>query len=154
MRCLIQRVTSAKVTVGGETVGEIGKGFLILLGVVPEDEAETAQALAGKAVRLRIFEDENGKMNRSLADVGGQALIVSQFTLCADCRHGNRPSFATACEPGKAEALYGAFCDSVRRQGIGVATGRFGADMQVSLVNDGPVTILLDSRELGKGRSS
>lgn len=154
MRCLIQRVTEAKVTVDGATVGEIGKGYLILLGVEPEDEESVALALARKAVNLRIFEDENGKMNRSLADVGGRALIVSQFTLCADCRHGNRPSFTTACEPRKAQALYEAFCESVRGYGVGVEKGVFGADMQVSLVNDGPVTILLDSRELGKGSAS
>ena len=152
MRALIQRVTRASVSVGGETVGAIGKGFLILLGVAPGDDEATCDKLARKAVALRVFEDEAGKMNRALADVGGRVLIVSQFTLYADCRKGNRPSFTGACEPVRAKALYEIFCDAVAALGVPVERGVFGADMAVELVNDGPVTILLDSRELsGEG---
>ena len=148
MRALIQRVTSASVTIDGRTVGAIDKGFLILLGVAPEDDEATADKVARKAAAMRVFEDEAGKMNRALADVGGKALIVSQFTLYADCRKGNRPSFTGACEPVRASALYDYFCDAVAALGVPVERGVFGADMAVSLVNDGPVTILLDSREL------
>ena len=148
MRALIQRVTEARVAIDGRTVGEIGKGFLILLGVAPEDDEAVCARLAAKTVALRVFEDEAGKMNRALADVGGQALIVSQFTLYADCRKGNRPSFSDACEPVRAKALYECFCAGVEGLGVPVERGVFGADMAVSLVNDGPVTIWLDSRTL------
>lgn len=152
MRALIQRVARASVSVGGETVGAVEKGFLILLGVAPGDDEATCGKLARKAVALRVFEDGAGKMNRALADVGGRALIVSQFTLCADCRKGNRPSFTGACEPVRAKALYEYFCDAVAALGVPVERGVFGADMAVELINDGPVTILLDSRELsGEG---
>ena len=152
MRALLQRVTRASVSVGGETVGAIEKGFLILLGVAPGDDETTADKLARKAVALRVFEDEAGKMNRALADVGGRELIVSQFTLYADCRKGNRPSFTGACEPVRAKELYECFCNAVAALGIPVERGVFGADMAVELLNDGPVTILLDSRELsGEG---
>lgn len=153
MRCLLQRVKRACVTVGGETVGAVGAGYLILLGVAPDDDGSAAAFLAKKAVALRVFEDENGKMNRSLADVGGAALIVSQFTLYADCRHGNRPSFTGACEPRRAEELYERFCREVSALGVPVQTGRFGTDMKVELLNDGPVTVMLDSDELMNRRN-
>lgn len=152
MRCLVQRVTRASVTVDSELVGSVGKGYLVLLGVCPEDDEGIADAVAKKLVNLRIFEDEKGKMNRSITDVGGDALIVSQFTLYADCKHGNRPSFIGACEPKRAEELYQYFCDAVAELGIGVQRGIFGADMKVKLLNDGPVTIMLDSAEIVKGR--
>ena len=152
MRCLVQRVTRASVTVDSELVGSVGKGYLVLLGVCPDDDEGIADAVAKKLVNLRIFEDEKGKMNRSITDVGGDALIVSQFTLYADCKHGNRPSFIGACEPKRAEELYQYFCDAVAELGIGVQRGIFGADMKVELLNDGPVTIMLDSAEIVKGR--
>ena len=152
MRCLVQRVTRASVTVDSELVGSVGKGYLVLLGVCPEDDEGIADAVAKKLVNLRIFEDEKGKMNRSITDVDGDALIVSQFTLYADCKHGNRPSFIGACEPKRAEELYRDFCDAVAELGIGVQRGIFGADMKVELLNDGPVTIMLDSAEIVKGR--
>ncbi len=152
MRCLVQRVTKASVTVDSKLVGSVGKGYLVLLGVCPEDDEGIADAVARKLVNLRIFEDEKGKMNRSITDVGGDALIVSQFTLYADCKHGNRPSFIGACEPKRAEELYRYFCDAVAELGIGVQRGIFGADMKVELLNDGPVTIMLDSAEIVKGR--
>ncbi len=152
MRCLIQRVSHASVRVDGRVVGEVEKGYLMLLGVSPEDDEAIADAIAKKAVNLRIFEDEKGKMNRSITDVEGGALIVSQFTLYADCRHGNRPSFTGACEPQRAEALYEYFCRAVSGMGVEVQKGIFGADMKVELLNDGPVTVMLDSAELVKGR--
>lgn len=152
MRCLLQRVARASVTVDSEVVGSVGKGYLVLLGVSPEDDEGIADALAKKLVNLRVFEDENGKMNRSITDVGGKALIVSQFTLYADCKHGNRPSFIGACEPKRADELYEYFCKAVDQLGVEVQKGVFGADMKVELLNDGPATVMLDSAELIKGR--
>lgn len=148
MRAVVQRVLSAGVTVEGETIGRIGKGFMILLGVSGEDTEETAGRMADKICRLRIFEDENGKTNLSLGDVGGELLVVSQFTLYADCRKGNRPSFIKAGEPEKANRLYVYFMDCCRQHVSVVERGRFGADMKVELVNDGPFTLMLDSQEL------
>ena len=148
MRAVVQRVLSAGVTVEGETIGWIGKGFMILLGVSGEDTEETAGRMADKICRLRIFEDENGKTNLSLGDVGGELLVVSQFTLYADCRKGNRPSFIKAGEPEKANRLYEYFMDCCRQHVSVVERGRFGADMKVELVNDGPFTLMLDSQEL------
>ena len=148
MRAVVQRVSRAEVTVDGELIGRIGHGFLVLLGVAASDLREDAIATATKIVGLRVFEDENGKMNRSLADVGGALLVVSQFTLLGDCRTGRRPSFVAAAPPELAQALYREFIAAVRGQGIAVETGRFQADMQVSLINDGPVTLLIDSRKL------
>ena len=148
MRAVVQRVLSAGVTVEGETIGRIGKGFMILLGVSGEDTEETAGRMADKICRLRIFEDENGKTNLSLGDVGGELLVVSQFTLYADCRKGNHPSFIKAGEPEKANRLYEYFMDCCRQHVSVVERGRFGADMKVELVNDGPFTLMLDSQEL------
>lgn len=147
MRAVIQRVASARVEVDGQNVGEIGQGLLILLGVEQGDGADDARYLAEKSAQLRIFEDEAGKMNLSLADVGGQALVVSQFTLLADCRKGRRPGFSRAALPELADALYQQFVALLRERGLTVATGIFQAEMQVHLVNDGPVTLLLDSRK-------
>ncbi|MFL6214015.1 MAG: D-aminoacyl-tRNA deacylase [Blastocatellia bacterium] len=147
MRAVVQRVTSAKVEVDQQTVGEIDAGLLVLLGVAREDEQADADYLADKIVNLRIFRDEAGKMNGSLADTGGAMLVVSQFTLYGDARKGRRPSYTDAAEPQKANALYEYFVSRVRAQGIQVQTGIFQAMMQVHLVNDGPVTILLDSRK-------
>lgn len=148
MRAFLQRVAWAKVEVGGETVGEIGPGLLILLGVTHGDSDEEAERLARKAGNLRIFNDEAGKMNRSVRGSGGAVLVVSQFTLYADARRGNRPSFTGAAAPGEAERLYGVFRKHLEGLELLVATGKFGADMKVSLLNDGPVTILLDTEEL------
>ncbi len=143
MRLVIQRVTSASVKVFGEVVGAIEKGYLVFLGVGKEDTEKTAEFYAAKMLKLRIFEDENGKTNRSLTDVDGSLLIVSQFTLYADCSHGNRPSFTGAGEAERANALYEYFAGECRKLGARVETGRFGAQMEVSLVNDGPFTIVL-----------
>ncbi len=148
MRACIQRVTRARVTVAGDVSGEIGRGMLVLLGVAEGDTEGDARQLAEKIVGLRIFEDEQQKMNRSLADVGGAMLVVSQFTLLGDCRKGRRPSFDQAAEPGLAERLYERFVAIVAQQGISVATGRFREYMEVELVNDGPVTLLVDTRDL------
>ncbi|MFL6274058.1 MAG: D-aminoacyl-tRNA deacylase [Blastocatellia bacterium] len=148
MRAVVQRVTSAKVEVDDRTVGEIGAGLLVLLGVAREDEQTDADYLADKIIGLRIFRDEAGKMNRSLADTNGAMLVVSQFTLYGDTRKGRRPSYIDAAEPERANALYQYFVSRARVQGIKIETGIFQAMMQVSLVNDGPVTILLDSRKL------
>lgn len=147
MRAVLQRVASARVEVEDKIVGEIGGGLLILLGVEQGDGAEDARYLAEKSAQLRIFEDADGKMNLSLEDVGGQALVVSQFTLLADCRKGRRPGFSRAALPEKADALYQQFVALLRERGLTVATGIFQAEMQVHLVNDGPVTLLLDSRK-------
>lgn len=144
MRLVIQRVTSASVTIGGESVGAIGKGYLVLLGVGKGDTEQTADFYIEKMLKLRIFADENGKTNLSLADVGGGLLIVSQFTLYADCSHGNRPSFIDAGNAEEANRLYEYFAAKCRERVAKVETGRFGADMAVSLVNDGPFTIVLD----------
>ena len=148
MRAVVQRVKESSVTVGGEVIGRIGKGEMVLLGVCETDEAADVDFLSEKIVHLRIFEDENGKMNRSLTDIGGEMLVVSQFTLLGDCRKGRRPSYIQAAGPEKAERLYEAFVQKVREKGIRVETGRFRAMMDVALVNDGPVTLILDSKGL------
>ena len=148
MRALLQRVRQAKVEVGGELVGEIGPGLLILVCALPGDGPAQSQFLANKIAKLRIFEDEAGKMNRALPDIGGSALVVSQFTLAADLRRGNRPGFSGAAAPDLAERLYEAFCGDLRGLGLPVETGRFGAEMAVSLTNAGPVTIWMDTDEL------
>jgi D-tyrosyl-tRNA(Tyr) deacylase len=147
MRALLQRVTRASVTVDGEVVGEIGAGLLILVCAMPEDTTDTAKALAAKIAKLRLFKDDAGKMNLSLAQTGGAALVVSQFTLAADTSRGTRPGFSYAAKPDVAEALYLQFADALRDLEIPVAMGRFGADMSVALVNDGPVTIWLDTAD-------
>ena len=147
MRAVIQRVTSASVAVNGDTVGAIQRGFLVLLGVKAGDTEKDADYMADKIVKLRIFEDENGKMNKALRDVGGSVLCVSQFTLLGDARGQNRPGFTQAESPDRADALYQRVCQRMRDQGVAVETGVFRTDMQVSLVNDGPVTILLDSEK-------
>jgi D-tyrosyl-tRNA(Tyr) deacylase len=147
MRAVVQRVSRARVTVSGEVSGEIAAGLMILLGVGREDTVAAATALAEKAANLRIFEDENGKMNLSLLDVKGSALVVSQFTLCGDARGGRRPSFIAAAPPEQAKTLYEEFCGALRKLGVHVATGVFQAMMSVELVNEGPVTILLDSEK-------
>lgn len=144
MRAVIQRVKESSVSVNGEIVGQIGKGILVLLGVADGDTKEEADYLADKIINLRIFEDENGRMNRSLTDIGGQILVVSQFTLLGDCRKGRRPSFVHAARPEQANDLYEYFTDKVREKGIPVQNGRFGAMMDVSLINDGPVTLILE----------
>ena len=148
MRCVIQRVTSASVVIDGKVVGQCGRGYMILIGVSVDDTEKDLQYMATKIPTLRIFEDENGKMNKSILDVGGEILAVSQFTLYGDARNQRRPGFTAAARPDKAvpmyEALVQAWCD----QGIHVETGVFGADMQVSLVNDGPVTMRMDSTKL------
>ena len=147
MRAVIQRVSRGSVLVDGEEIGAIGSGLVILLGVHRDDNTEDGKYLARKIVNLRIFSDENGKMNRSLLDVGGQALIVSQFTLWGDTRKGRRPSFIKAAEPDQAEKLYQDFVSEMNRQSITTATGAFGAMMELALINDGPVTLILDSRK-------
>jgi D-tyrosyl-tRNA(Tyr) deacylase len=147
MRACVQRVTRASVTVDGQVCGQIGRGLVVLLGVAADDTPDDARQLAGKIAELRIFQDEAGQMNRSLIDIGGAMLVVSQFTLLGDCRRGRRPSFTAAAPPELAESLYEQFVRCVAEQGIAIATGRFRADMQVELVNDGPVTLLLDSRK-------
>ncbi len=147
MRACVQRVSQAQVVVDGEVVGRIEQGLLVLLGVAAGDGEDDARQLADKIVSLRVFEDEAGKMNRSLAEVRGAMLVVSQFTLLGDCRKGRRPSFDAAAPPDLARSLYELFAARVREQGIEVATGRFREMMQVELTNDGPVTLLLDSRK-------
>lgn len=144
MRALIQRVTEASVAVDGAVIGEIGQGLLILICAMDGDDAAKGKALAAKISKLRIFKDDDGKMNRSLADIGGQALIVSQFTLAADTSRGNRPGFSAAAKPDEGRALYESFVADINALGITTATGSFGADMAVSLTNDGPVTIWMD----------
>ena len=148
MRAVLTRVKSATVTVDGEITGKIGKGFLILLGVGPEDNEEHCRYLAQKALSLRIFEDENGKMNKGLEDVDGQVLVVSQFTLSGNCRKGRRPSFTEAADPELGNRLYEAFLQECRTLGYPPQHGQFGADMKVSSVNDGPVTLILDTQQL------
>ncbi len=145
MKAVLQRVTQASVSIDGETVGECSKGLMILLGVAEGDTEKDAEMLADKIIKLRIFQDENGKMNRSVKDVEGQMLIVSQFTLLANYRCGNRPDFLASAHPDVADKLYEYFTAYMRSAGFIVSTGRFGADMQVSLVNDGPVTIVMDT---------
>lgn len=146
MKAVLQRVKRASVRVDGATVGSIGRGLLVLLCAERGDGPETAAFLAGKTARLRIFSDPAGKFNLSLLDIGGQALVVSQFTLAGNWRKGNRPSFSDAAPPELAEPLYEAFCRDLRDLGIAVETGRFAAHMEVDLLNDGPVTLWLDSR--------
>ncbi len=148
MRAVLTRVNSASVTIDGEVVGSIGKGFLILLGVGPEDTPEHCRYLAQKALGLRVFEDENGKMNLGLEQVNGQVLVVSQFTLYGNCRKGRRPSFTDAADPALGERLYEQFLKECEALGFAPQHGRFGADMQVASVNDGPVTLLLDTQQL------
>ncbi|MCI9589651.1 MAG: D-tyrosyl-tRNA(Tyr) deacylase [Lachnospiraceae bacterium] len=148
MKAVLQRVSRAAVAVDGQTMGKIEKGFLILLGVSNEDSEETGKKMADKICRLRIFEDENGKTNLSLADVGGGLLVVSQFTLYADCKKGNRPSFIKAGAPDHANRIYEYFMECCRARVSQVEHGVFGANMQIELVNDGPFTLALDSTEL------
>jgi D-aminoacyl-tRNA deacylase len=148
MKALVQRVSEASVTVGERMVGSIGRGLLVLLGVEQGDGEGEAELLARKVAHLRIFEDDAGKMNRSVLDIGGAVLAVSQFTLCADVRKGNRPSFIGAAPPESADPLYARFCEHLAAQGAPVARGEFAAHMAVRLVNDGPVTIWLDTAPL------
>jgi len=146
MRALVQRVRQASVSIAGETAGAIGPGLLILLGVHQRDTAADVPFVADKCANLRIFSDAEGKFNLSALEVRGELLVISQFTLYGDCRRGRRPSFTDAAPPALAEPLYEAFVAALRATGLPVATGRFGADMQVSLVNDGPVTVLVESK--------
>lgn len=146
MKAVLQRVSQASVTVDGEVVGRIAAGLLVLLGVQQGDTDDDVHALADKTIALRIFDDPDGKMNLSLVDIGGSALVVSQFTLLGDCHKGRRPSFVNAAPPELAERLYETFVAAIGVRGIPVASGKFRAHMQVALVNDGPVTLLLDSR--------
>ncbi len=150
MRFVIQRVKEANVKVDGECLGEIGKGFMVLIGVQDTDTRETADKMIKKMLGLRIFEDENGKTNLALSDVGGELLLISQFTLYADCRKGNRPSFVKAGKPEMASELYDYIIDRCTQEGYNTQKGKFGADMKVSLLNDGPFTVVLDSDELFK----
>ena len=152
MKAVIQRVKYAEVKVGGETVGKIGEGFLVLVGVVDGDDEKQAETLARKTAALRVFTDENDKMNLSLKDVAGEVLVVSQFTLYGDCRKGKRPSFIAAARPGTAIPLYERFVAELMDHDLHVETGWFGADMEVSLINDGPVTLILDTEEMRTGR--
>lgn len=147
MRAVVQRVTQGAVSVDGEVVGQIGIGFVVLLGVAAEDTQEDVIWLAGKVEGLRVFEDADERMNLSLREVSGQVLVISQFTLLGDCRKGRRPSFVAAAPPDRANSLYQSFVAELRGHGLTVETGRFQADMQVSLTNDGPVTLLLDSQK-------
>jgi D-tyrosyl-tRNA(Tyr) deacylase len=148
MRACVQRVTRGSVTVDGEIIGAIEQGLVVLLGVGPDDSETDITYLADKLTQLRIFEDAEGKMNKSLIDIGGGMLVVSQFTLMGDCRKGRRPSFIAAAPPEMAESLYEQFVAAVAERGVVVATGKFRAMMQVELVNDGPVTMLVDSKKL------
>jgi D-tyrosyl-tRNA(Tyr) deacylase len=146
MRAVVQRVKQSSVRAGNEIVGQIGKGLLVLLGVARDDTAKDADYLVNKIINLRIFEDPDGKMNRSLLETGGELLAVSQFTVLADCRKGRRPSFIEAAEPQKATDLYTKFVELARQKGVEVQTGRFRAMMEVALINDGPVTVIIESR--------
>ncbi|MBQ8092309.1 MAG: D-tyrosyl-tRNA(Tyr) deacylase [Clostridia bacterium] len=147
MRLVIQRVLGAEVKVGGETVGRCGQGYMVLCGAENGDTASDVSYCVEKTAFLRVFEDENGKMNRSILDIGGSVLAISQFTLLGDARHGRRPSFDQAERPEAAKTLYEAYCEGLRAHNIPVECGIFGADMKVTLTNDGPVTILMDSRK-------
>lgn len=147
MRALLQRTTAASVRVAGEVVGEIDRGLVILVGIGPEDTEATADQMAHKSAELRLFRDDAGRTNCSLLDTGGGALVISQFTLYADTRRGRRPGFTGAAPPDEAERLYERFADALRGLGVTVATGRFGAEMAVEIVNDGPFTIWLDSAD-------
>ena len=148
MRLVIQRVLEASVKVDGEELGRVGRGYMVLCGVEDGDTMEDVKYCVEKTVGLRVFEDDAGKMNRSIMDAGGAVLAISQFTLHGDVRRGRRPSFIRAARPETAVPLYDAYCDGLRAAGLQVETGRFGADMKVSLINDGPVTLLIDSRRL------
>jgi D-tyrosyl-tRNA(Tyr) deacylase len=152
MRAVIQRVVSASVSVDGETVGSIGDGLVVLLGVARGDSGDDARRLASKVAELRCFAEGDERFSRSLLETGGEALVVSQFTLLADVRKGRRPSFAEAAPPDEASGLVDAFCAALRAPGVRVATGRFGAHMVVELANDGPVTLVLDTKELDQPR--
>ena len=146
MKAVVQRVSSSSVVIDGETVGKIDRGYNVLLGVFPDDTKKDAEILAAKIAKLRIFEDENEKMNLSVLDIGGEVLVVSQFTLCADIKKGNRPSFTTAAQPAYANELYEYFMEQLKLNGIKkVEHGSFGADMKVEINNDGPVTIIMDT---------
>ncbi len=147
MRLVLQRVLDAAVAIDGAERARIGRGFLALLGVREGDTEADMLALADKCAGLRVFEDPQGKMNLGLADIGGSVLAVSNFTLCADCSHGRRPSFSAAARPETAEPLYDAFCQALRDRGVPVETGVFGADMKITLTNDGPVTLVIDARD-------
>ena len=145
MKLVVQRVKNANVVVEGKTIGQIGQGYMVLIGIAPTDTKEIADFLVQKLIHLRVFEDKNEKMNLSIQDIDGELLLVSQFTLYADCNHGNRPSFTEAAKPDMANELYEYFVEKCREENIKkVATGEFGADMQVTLQNDGPVTIILE----------
>lgn len=146
MKLVVQRVIASAVTVGGEETGRIGRGVMILFGAEKGDRDEAAHWLAEKTLNLRIFPDDAGKMNRSVQDIGGEILVVSQFTLAGDCSKGRRPGFDNAAPPDRAEALYRMFVEAVMRSGLAVREGRFGADMQVDIVNDGPVTFILEKK--------
>ena len=154
MRVVVQRVSRASVTVEGQLVGSIGRGLLALVGVADGDTETEARRLGQKCAEMRIFSDEAGRFNLSLVDVAGEALVVSQFTLLADVRRGRRPSFAAAAAPAVAEPLVEAFASAMQEAGVRVKTGRFGASMQVDLVNDGPVTIMIDNRDMERPRRS
>jgi D-tyrosyl-tRNA(Tyr) deacylase len=151
MRAVVQRVTRAEVDIGGETVGRIGRGFMVLVCAMRGDTEAEADLMATKIAKLRVFRDPEGRMNLAIADAGGAILSISQFTLAADTSRGNRPGFSTAADPEIGMRLYDHFCDALRAQGLTVETGRFGAEMAVSLVNDGPVTITLDTETWRKG---
>lgn len=151
MRAVIIRVSRASITIDGQPGGSMDKGFVVLVGVKPEDTTAEAAYLAKKCAELRVFEDENGKMNKSITDIGGEILVISQFTLCADIKKGNRPSFTDSAPPDEANRLYEYFCSKLRENGISrVETGVFAADMKVEIVNDGPVTIVMDTDIWGK----
>lgn len=150
MKVVLQRVREAGVAVDGQEIGHIGKGFLLLVGISDEDDQKKADQMMDKICKLRIFEDENGKTNLSLSDVEGEVMVISQFTLYADCRKGNRPGFTGAGQPDKAKALYEYMVEGFRQRVPVVQQGSFGADMKISLVNDGPFTLVLDSKELFK----
>ncbi len=150
MRAVLIRVSRASITIDGKDGGSMDKGFVVLVGVKPEDTAQEAQYLAKKCAEMRIFEDENGKMNKSLADVGGSMMVVSNFTLYADCSHGRRPDFFGAAKPDIAIPVYEAFLAEVRQRGIPLLCGEFGADMAIDHVNDGPVTLILDTDQMLK----
>ncbi|MDD2533576.1 MAG: D-aminoacyl-tRNA deacylase [Eubacteriales bacterium] len=152
MRALVQRVLSATVSVDDQIIGTIGQGLLIFLGVTHDDCPVDLEYLVNKVAKLRIFNDQDGKMNRSTADVGGSILVVSQFTLYGDTRRGNRPGFDQAARPELAKPMYELFCDRLRQTGIPVATGQFAADMQIHLLNDGPVTLMIDSLDRTRSR--
>jgi len=154
MKFVIQRVTSASVEVNREIVGKINKGFLVLIGITHEDTFEIADAMIKKLINLRVFEDENEKMNLALKDVNGELLLISQFTLYANCKNGNRPDFLNAAKPEYANKLYEYIIEKCKKENINVQTGIFGADMKVNLLNDGPVTIILDSDEILKKKSN